>query len=590
MQFKNAEAAWTQAVSAENKGGKRMEMKKCRRTFSLLLALMLLALTACGKTGPDQGSGEEPSGEDPGRTEEERQEGESSEGSGNGISLKMENLFLHYQPIERTWEKDYTGDEWKDGKRLNIYVMIPDMERQEIPVIEEELNHRLYMAGYDFYIHFQGPTYDEMFGENWEEEGGQTSDELVRRKRDGGEPIDIWISEEYVSAVQNGEVLELTDFLESEEGSGLYADFDQCVWEQVRDEEGRIYGIPVNPIAALRCVYAYNPQLLEQLSIDEASFPGGLGDLEELFPALLQRDVLPVRLAWIEDTLMLSMVGLENYGGILAVRHKGEEWEAVDLWEEEEVLAFYTQLGRWREEGYLGYADYLSEQLRTIYDLDIGSGNDGSQYSYTLFDLAEVDTNSYFWCVNPVGNEGRAMSRFYVPNRPVYISKQGNLDYGVAVVGAGTEYPRECKEFLKLLYLDPEIRLLLYKGIEGEHYIWKDEVLINGSAYGFPIGLGFTWDMRFWPVGDWGAGYVKEIENMNRNVSMGLGATMPYDLSETTELSDKEAACRRIIEENRPVFLGCYGDQTAERLEEVHGQLVEAGYLELIEAVNAKHK
>ena len=63
---------------------------------------------------------------------------------------------------------------------------------------------------------------------------------------------------------------------------------------------------------------------------------------------------------------------------------------------------------------------------------------------------------------------------------------------------------------------------------------------------------------------------------------------MPYDLSEDPELSEKAAACRQIIEANRAVFLGYYGNETAERLEEVHEQLVEAGYLELIEAVNAK--
>ncbi len=156
------------------------------------------------------------------------------------------------------------------------------------------------------------------------------------------------------------------------------------------------------------------------------------------------------------------------------------------------------------------------------------------------------------------------------------------------MINARTEYPEECMEFLRILYMDPEIRLMLYKGIEGEHYVWREDGLMNGRAYGFPIGLGFSRDLRFWPVGDWGTEYAEEIKDMNRNVSMGLGVTMPYDLSEDPELSDREAACRQIIEENRAVFLGYYGSETAERLEEVHERLVEAGYLELIEAVNAK--
>ena len=193
----------------------------------------------------------------------------------------------------------------------------------------------------------------------------------------------------------------------------------------------------------------------------------------------------------------------------------------------------------------------------------------------------------------PEGNKdgaanGGTVTKYCVPRQPVFISDQEFLNQETAVIAARTAYPKECMQFLQILYTDPEIRLLLYQGIEGEHYVWEDSVLMNGSAYGFPMGLGFRRDLRFWPAGGWGDWYAEEIADMNRNVSMGLGVTMPYDLFEDPELSEKEAACRQIIEENRAVFLGCYGKDTAKKLEEVHTRLVEAGYLDLIAAVNAK--
>lgn len=546
-------------------------MKKCKGLLVFLLAGVMLVSVSCGKADSTQDGSAE-------ATEEGEPEG--------AIVLQKEFLFDYHQPMERTWEKDYTSEEWEDGKCLNVYAMIPDMEAQDIPAIEDELNHRLHMAGYDFYVHFWGPTFDEMFGED--REGGLPSDELVARKNSQGTRMDIWVTEDYVSSVENGEALELTDYLQSEAGSSLYADFDACVWEQMMVDGERIYGIPMEPIATGRCVYVYTPQLMEQLSIDMSSFSGDPGKYEELFPALLQKGVLPLDMERMEDRLILSMVGLENYGGIIAVRHDGEDWEAVDLWTSEEAMAFYNRLGEWREKGFLDYTPELLKELKEE-GTAIESTTGSSRYPYVLFRLDEEDENSWMYYLNHAqGADKRTRSKFYVPDMPAYVSAPGNCIERVAVISVETAYPEECMEFLRIMYLDPEIRLLLYKGIEGEHYVWQGDTLMNGAQYGFPIGLEISRDLRFWPAGDWGAGYAEEIRDMNRNVSMGLGATMPYNLSETPELSDKEAACRQIIEENRAVFLGYYGNETAKRLEEVHEQLVEAGYLELIEAVNAK--
>lgn len=580
-----------QKYSFQRTGVYRMNrMKKRKWIVGVFIAVMLLIPSACGGSALGQDSGEEKDGAAVQGTEE-TQDG-SEDASGDEIILHWEFPFWYYASgttygtFAETWEADYTSEEWEDGVCLNFWVMIDDLMEQHIPLIEDELNHRLYLAGYDFYVHFQRPTYEEMFDRN--PLGATSTEELVAEKRQEGMVIDLWVTDDYLSVVQNGEVLELTDFLQSEEGSSLYANYDGCVWENVVLEGGRIYGIPMNPIATRRCVYQYTPQLTEQLSIDMSSFSGDPGEFEDRFPELLQRGVLPLELdGAITDKLLLSMFGLENYGGIIAVRHDGDDWKAVDLWEEEEAVAFYTRLGEWKEQGYVGYNSVLLQELRSK-GVPVSNEDDSSRYPYKLLQLYETEETSRYAGLNYTDERnGYVASRYYVPEQPAYISE---LAYEAAVISAQTEHPRECMQFLQILFTDPEIRLLLYQGIEGYSYVWEDDVLLNASAYGFPMGLRLEEDLRFWPAGDWGARYTAEAADMNRDVSAGLGMMMPYGLPEDPELSDQEAACRQIIEENSAVFLGYYGNETAEKLEEIHEQLVEAGYLELIEAVNAEHR
>lgn len=568
-------------------------MKKSKWIVGIFIAIMLLIPSACGKSAPEQDNGEEEQGRGMTQGTEETQDG-SEDASGDEITLHWEFPFWYYaieaadSTFGETWEADYTSEEWEGGVCLNFWVMLDDLMEQHIPLIEDELNHRLHLAGYDFYVHFQRPTYEEFR----REQGVTTNtEELVMEKRQEGMVIDLWVTRDYLSVAQSGEVLELTDFLQSEEGSSLYANFDGCVWENVVLEEGSIYGIPMNPIATRRCVYQYTPQLMEQLSIDLSSFTGDLGEFEDRFPELLQRGVLPLELdGAITDKLLLSLFGLENYGGIIAVRHDEGGWEAVDLWEEEEAVAFYTRLGEWKEQGYVGYESFLLEEFRSK-GVPVSNEDDSSRYPYKLFQLYETDrTSRYAWLNYTDERNGYVASRYYVPEQPAFISEREILIYGTAVISAQTEHPQECMQFLQILFTDPDIRLLLYQGIEGYSYIWEDDALLNASAYGFPMGLCLEEDLRFWPAGDWGARYAAEAADMNRDVSAGLGMTMPYDLPENPELTDMEAACRQIIEDNCAVFLGYYGNETAEKLEEIHEQLVEAGYLELIEAVNAEHR
>ena len=94
-------------------------MKKYRRMLAFLFVTVMLISAACGKPDFYQGDrDEEISQEDVQELSRESmpETGKLLDGSENAIILSEELLYRHYQPMERTWEKDYTSEEWKDEK------------------------------------------------------------------------------------------------------------------------------------------------------------------------------------------------------------------------------------------------------------------------------------------------------------------------------------------------------------------------------------------------------------------------------------------------------------------------------------------
>ncbi|MDE5818183.1 MAG: hypothetical protein K2I07_02540, partial [Lachnospiraceae bacterium] len=273
-----------------------------------------------------------------------------------------EGIFLHSGDwltsagiVDQTWTKNYDNAEWENAPCLYLYVHLPLTDNMDLSVFEDELNHRLHMAGYDFQLQFLQCTNDEVF------EAEQTTI-MRRREEELGITIDLYLTNDYLSAVQNQEILDLSDYLAEQED--LYGHYDESIWAQLRDDEGRIHGIPTNPIAAGKLGYAYNPQLVSKLPIDMTNFTGDPATLEFYFPAMHEEGIKPLCLSLMpEDYLMLSLAGLETYSDIFAVRHDGESWEAIDLLQDDEMTNFYIQLGEWMEKGYLCYSDFIIYQF-----------------------------------------------------------------------------------------------------------------------------------------------------------------------------------------------------------------------------------
>ena len=489
-----------------------------------------------------------------------------------------EGIFLHHGDwltsagiVDQTWTKDYDNAEWENTPCLYLYIHFPAASDSFFSVLEGELNHRLHMTGHNFHVQFLLSSVEEFF------EMDQAAI-MGRREEELGMTIDLCLTNDYLSAVQNQEILDLSDYLAEQED--LYGHYDESIWAQLRDDGGRIYGIPANPIAAGKLGYAYNPQLASKLSIDMMNFTGDPATLEFYFPAMLEEGIKPLCLSLMpENYLMLSLAGLETYNDIFAVKHDGESWEAIDLLQDDEMTDFYIQLGEWMEKGYLCYSDLTISQFDQVETpMDFG------QYRYRFLQLQNQDIISWAYDVNMADEGGFLETDFFILDQPAYVYEKMNTD--IMVVSAQTDYPEECMEFLRLLTLDKDIRLLLFSGIEGYNYMWENDIQIFDSMNSaLSWGLALANDLRFWPVEHFSDMYTRQIEELNANVRMSASLQHPFD---PAEMKESYAACKQLFEENILVFLGYYGAETEERLTELHEKLIDAGYLELIDAINAE--
>lgn len=548
-----------------------------KKLLCMALLLFLFLQTSCGNPETSQNiSGttmnsdgtdiihtqENPAENDMTQVPEEEQEGE--------ILLHRGDWLTSAGIVDQTWTKDYDSTEWENSPCLNLYIHFPEADNTNYLVFEDELNHRLHMAGYDFHLHIILSPFEEFLRV-------EQATIMEHRAEDLGITIDLYLTNDYLSAVENQEILDLSDYVEDQKE--LYEHYSESVWNQLRDDEGRIFGIPTDPIAAGKLGYAYNPQLASLLSIPMEEFTGDLTLFESYFPQMLENGIIPLCLDLEpKDDLMLSLTGLETYGGIFAVRHEQDSFEAVDLFEQENLIDFYKQLGKWMEDGYLCYASPMIDRLDST-----ETPIDFAPHRYHFLELQNNQKISWFYDVNMADEGGFLETDFFIPDQPAYIYEK--IDTEIMVANAATSHPQECMEFLRLLTLDQDIRLLLYSGIEGYNYMWENDVQIFAPDNGaFPNGLALENDLRFWPVEHFSDLYTTQIEKMNADVRMSASLLHPFD---PTGMEESYEACRQLFEDNILLFLGYYGSETEARLEELHEQLIDAGYLELIDAINA---
>ncbi|MGN1160050.1 MAG: hypothetical protein ACI4SE_07610 [Lachnospiraceae bacterium] len=546
-------------------GGIAMKWRSIKAGAAILSFLLLAACATENNGSQEMGNAADESSVS-GKTDEDHQEEE----------IVLHSDFLTQSGVvEQTWQPDYDASEWEESPIIYVYVAVMESsEDSEIPEIEDACNHYLHEKGYDFQVHFLLQSAEDFFN-------GVSADQGVAQKQEEGTVIDLYMTLDYKSAMEEGRILDLTEYLTGSEGEPVYKHFDEMIWNQLRNDDGLIYGIPVDPVVADKRVYCYNPQLAELLGVDMQEFDSKIQNLEEYFSKISEYHITPVCLGNVSgDKLLLSEIGLETYGDIIAVRHEGDSWEAVDLWEEEELMAYYEYLGYLKEKGYLTYSEPLIAAMNWI-DTPIEDEMSSGNYKYCFLSIDYIHYISWAKDIN-MAEDGYVETDYYIPDEQGYIYE--NRNNHILVINSQTQYPEASIQFAKLLVTDDELKSLLYNGIENYHYMWQDGTLIyDSSVTTFPVGLGFEYDRSFMSE-ECEEKYGAEISELNANVMYAASMEVPCDFSEMDQIYE---ACKAIFEENWIVFWGYYGDETSQKLEELHETLVAAGYLQLIEYVNA---
>ena len=505
----------------------------------------------------------------------------------NAESLSDEELHWEYDfetrkgVVEQTYVPEFTGEEWKDLPCLNFYINLwSDDDNWNFDTVEDELNYYLYKNNYGFSVNFIQPYLgDVMSGLIGSPE------EEVKKIEESGTAVDLYVTFDYASGANEEKFLCLSDYLNSDDGKKVYDSYEDISWKQLTREDGKVYGVPLNFITTKRFQCVYNPQVVEYFGININLINGDFSVIKDCFDEAVDKGTCPIRLCLdsIDDILMCPKYGLDIVGNIIAIQQDENDMKAMDFLEYNVLKDWYCYLGELKEKGWLSYSTQLLE-ITGLIQTDEGKKMDSLLYDYILFDLTySSDLHAFFGPNDNTSYDNANMnSNIYVYNEPAYV--HAGMEQAL-VINTNTEFPEYAQEFITLFVTNQEIRNLLYCGIEGLHYKWEGDTLVFDEGV-FGISLGLESDRRFLQNEKWSEKYTNEIEALNENVYLSEFYEMAVHFG---DVESKYLACKDIIENNLEIFLGFYGYETENKLNELHEQLLEAGYQDVIDYINTTY-
>ncbi|MBE5949680.1 MAG: hypothetical protein E7261_11775 [Lachnospiraceae bacterium] len=317
--------------------------------------------------------------------------------------------------------------------------------------------------GCDFVVGFIGanPEVDEK---------GYTYYHFLEDIRNLGQQADIIMSgapAHYTRLVEDGFLLDITEYLGSEEGEKLYDAYSEEVWELVR-VEGRIYGYVPRKLPSYVNALSCNREMAEKLGLNiEAGY--SFYDIGNMLEAVenLKEDIAEKVILYSDSGYLEGMLGYYNMGrGIYAKKNEDGSWTAFNATENEEFINLWKKVREYKEKGWLRTDE-------TAYDA-VEEGDflfAAIQHYYS--DRAIEDK-----LVMVVGKGPYAHKTVYevIPGEWFYSYYTGVEDF-VYGVTTWSKYRQEALELITLINTEPELANLLVYGIENKHYSYKDKLV-----------------------------------------------------------------------------------------------------------------
>jgi putative aldouronate transport system substrate-binding protein len=283
-----------------------------------------------------------------------------------------------------------------------------------------------------------------------------------------GEPCDVmlmsWLANTYASNVAAGTLLPLDDLL-PKYAPTLWASMPQDVWASARSN-GKIYGA-INQWFQVSWIGGFfRKDLMDKYGFDINTVKKW-EDLEPFYDQILAQDpdVTPVIST---DTIhgklwQPTYWGFDPLGspdGVFGIALEDGKLKVSSLVESEEYKHAVDLAHSWYEKGY-----YTPDPLP---DGDMQAGRAAGKYGSMLVPVRPgiEDLLKY----NEYG--GRDMAVYGIAD-PVMTTD--SVTQAMTGICANSKNPERAMMFIELLNTDKDLLNLLTLGIEGEHWVWKDQ-------------------------------------------------------------------------------------------------------------------
>ncbi len=319
------------------------------------------------------------------------------------------------------------------------------------PALSSAVNEYLNETGASYVIYF-----DEVTEDGFEDE--------INRRIAAGEAPDI-ISQHigyggYASgmtrALKNDWVLQIDDYLQTEEGQKLWESIPEKYWE-LCSYYGHYYGYSTHMIASSD-TYAYyvNTALMEKYGISEEELAEtDLADMDDIFAEVYEGEngnvnilkfssdsALRVNTSGMFSTLVDSC-NVQSDAFVFNLRT--EEREIVNLFEDEDAVAYFTALSEYNQAGYFddGGDTFLIPSYNYLYgEGDVSYKNFGGEDNVTIIERS-----------------GKELSQQI---------------YSMITVCKASEYQAEALSAITVTATDIELSTMLLNGVEGIDYTIED--------------------------------------------------------------------------------------------------------------------
>ncbi|MDY3917539.1 MAG: ABC transporter substrate-binding protein [Candidatus Limivivens sp.] len=283
------------------------------------------------------------------------------------------------------------------------------------------------------------------------------------------------------------EALKPLDDLLAEHGTGIIEKAGEAHLEQGK-VNGVQYGIPVMCDSAVGYgTFMMRTDLLEKYDID-VSEVDSYEDVSEIFAIIHENEpdmtvVAPASPGYSNMQYCVEWDKLSNYFGVL--EDHGQTTTVTNLFEAEDYINYLNVMHGWYESG------YISKDVTTSTEAGASMMAAGNLFCYISANKPGIEAQ-----------EENASGGVDLTAVQVLETMKTTATNWQWTIPENCEYPEKAMEFINLLFTDEDIVNLMCYGIEGEHYVVKDDGTITWPEGKDASTVGYNMSANAWAVGN----------------------------------------------------------------------------------------